>query len=87
VASLAATRQDPVLALFSWLTNVGALAGGVLMAFAAFSVIAVFHRNPGLERNAIVAKVFPVVTGMVLSTRLKANDPKGFARLGAVQIE
>lgn len=66
VALFAATGQDPVLALFSWLTNVGTLAVMVLMAFTAFAIVAFFNRNPGLESNALVTKIIPVVTGVIL---------------------
>ncbi len=66
VALFAATGQDPVLALFSWLTNVGTLAIILLMAFTAFAIVAFFGRNPGLESNPVVTKVLPVVTGLIL---------------------
>ncbi|WLE00719.1 APC family permease (plasmid) [Agrobacterium leguminum] len=67
VALFAFTGQDPVLGLFSWLTNVGTLAIILLMALTAFSIVAFFTRNPGLERNVIVTKVLPVLTGLVLA--------------------
>jgi amino acid transporter len=67
VALFAYTGQDPVLALFSWLTNVATLAIILLMAFTAFSIVAFFGRNPGLESNALVTKVLPVVTGVILA--------------------
>lgn len=66
VTLFAATGQDPVLALFSWLTNVGTLAIILLMAFTAFAIVAFFSRNPGLESNPLVTKVLPVVTGLIL---------------------
>ncbi|MEY9325308.1 APC family permease [Sinorhizobium fredii] len=66
VALFAFTGQDPVLALFSWLTNVGTLAIILLMAFTAFAIVAFFGRNPGLESNMLVTKVLPVVTGVIL---------------------
>ena len=66
VALFAATGQDPVLALFSWLTNVGTLAIILLMAFTAFAIVAFFGRNPGLESNPVVTKVLPIVTGLIL---------------------
>ena len=42
------TGQDPVLALFTWLTQLGTLAIIVLMALASFAVVAFFarHRDP-----------------------------------------
>jgi amino acid transporter len=67
VALFAFTGQDPVLALFSWLTNVGTLAIMLLMAFTAFAIVAFFGRNPNLEGNAMVTKVLPVVTGLILA--------------------
>jgi amino acid transporter len=66
VALFAVTGQDPVLALFSWLTNVGTLAIILLMAFTAFAILMFFSRNPGLEKNVIVTKVLPVITGVIL---------------------
>jgi amino acid transporter len=66
VALFGVTGQDPVLALFSWLTNVATLAIILLMAFTAFSIVAFFSRNPGLERNVLVIKVLPIVTGLIL---------------------
>lgn len=66
IALFAFTGQDPVLALFSWLTNVGTLAIILLMAFTAFAIVAFFSRNPELENNVVVTKVLPVITGVIL---------------------
>lgn len=66
VAIFAFTGQDPVLALFSWLTNVGTLAIILLMAFTSFAILAFFGRNPGLESNILVTKILPVVSGVIL---------------------
>lgn len=66
VALFAVTGQDPVLALFSWLTNVGTLAIILLMAFTAFAIVAFFNRNPGLESNVFAIRILPVVTGLIL---------------------
>lgn len=67
IALFAATGQDPVLALFSWLTNVGTLGVITLMALTSFSVFAFFGRNPSLEGNVFKAKVAPIVAGLVLA--------------------
>lgn len=67
VALFAVTGQDPVLALFSWLTNVGTLAIMLLMSFTAFAIVVFFGRNPGLESNALTTRVLPVVTGVILA--------------------
>jgi amino acid transporter len=66
VALFAATGQDPVLALFSWLTNVGTLAIIFLMALTAFSILMFFSRHPALEKNVVVTKLLPVITGVIL---------------------
>jgi amino acid transporter len=66
IGLFAFTGQDPVLALFSWLTNVGTLAIILLMAFTAFAIVAFFGRNPGLENNIMVTKVLPIITGVIL---------------------
>ncbi|MGN6539039.1 MAG: APC family permease [Mesorhizobium sp.] len=66
IALFAATGQDPVLALFSWLTNVGTLGIIVLMALTSASVVAFFARNPSLEPNALKSKVLPTLAGLAL---------------------
>lgn len=66
VGVFAITGQDPVLALFSWLTNVGTLGIITLMALTSFSVVAFFTRNPELEPNPLRAKVLPIIAGLTL---------------------
>ena len=66
VAIFAALGLDPVLAQFSWLTNVATLAIILLMASTAFAIVVFFSRNPGVESNPVVTKVLPVITGVVL---------------------
>jgi len=66
VALFAFTGQDPILGLFSWLTNVGTLAIMLLMAFTAFAIVAFFSRNPNLGGNRFATKVLPIVTGLIL---------------------
>ncbi len=66
VGIFAATGQDPVLALFSWATNVGTLAIMLLMTFTAFAIIAFFARRPGLESNPFTTRILPLVTGIIL---------------------
>ncbi|MBW9054519.1 APC family permease [Rhizobium mesosinicum] len=60
------TGQDPVLAMFSWLTNVATLAIILLMASTSFSIVAFFSHQPGLESNVLVTKILPVITGVIL---------------------
>ncbi|MRN66296.1 APC family permease [Brucella sp. 10RB9213] len=66
VGIFAVTGQDPVLALFSWATNVGTLAIMLLMTFTAFAIIAFFARRPELESNPFTTRVLPLVTGTIL---------------------
>ncbi|MEN3395709.1 APC family permease [Brucella melitensis] len=66
VGIFAVTGQDPVLALFSWATNVGTLAIMLLMTFTAFAIIAFFAPRPGLESNPFTTRVLPLVTGTIL---------------------
>jgi amino acid transporter len=66
VGLFAVTGQDPVLALFSWLTNVGTLGIVVLMAITSVSVVVFFRRNPGLEGNAMKALILPSIASIAL---------------------
>lgn len=67
VAFFAYAGLDPVLALFSWLTNVATLAIIVLMAMTAFSILVFFRRHPGLESNPLSTTIFPILSGVILS--------------------
>lgn len=66
VTLFAFTGQNPVLQLFSWLTNVGTLGIIILMAVASFSVIAFFRRNAGLEPNILKSTILPLISGVAL---------------------
>jgi amino acid transporter len=61
------TSQDPVLGLFTWLTNVATLSVITLMALVSFAVIAFFRKNPGLESSAFKANLAPLVGGILLA--------------------
>jgi amino acid transporter len=61
------TRQDPVLALFTWLTQLGTLAIIVLMALASFAVVAFFARRRDLDRNVARTTVAPIVGGVAMT--------------------
>lgn len=67
IALFAITGQDPVLALFSWLTNVGTLGIIVLMVLTSLSVVAFFRKNPDLEPNPLKAKILPAFAGVALA--------------------
>lgn len=62
------TGQDPVLALFTWLTQLGTLAVITLMALASFAVVAFFARHRDLETNPLRTLVAPVVGGAAMAS-------------------
>jgi amino acid transporter len=61
------TGQDPVLALFTWLTQLGTLAIIVLMALASFAVVAFFARDRDLDHNVARTTVAPIVGGVAMT--------------------
>jgi amino acid transporter len=61
------TSQDPVLGLFTWLTNVATLSVITLMALVSFAVIAFFLKKPGLEPSALKAMLAPLIGGVLLA--------------------
>jgi amino acid transporter len=63
-AVFALTKQDPVLALFTWLTQLGTLAVLTLMALASLAVVAFFLRHPELDRNRRRTFIAPLVGGL-----------------------
>jgi amino acid transporter len=67
LAIFVVTGQDPVLALFTWLTNVATLSVIVLMALASFSVIAFFGRSRGLESSTFRTMLAPLAAGALLA--------------------
>lgn len=64
------TKQDPVLALFSWLTNVGTLGVITLMAIASFAVPAFFIRNRNFSDGVFSSYIAPILAGILLVTVL-----------------
>jgi len=66
VGLFAVLGMDPVLQLFTWLTQLGTLGIVGLMAATSFAVIAFFTRNPGTGESALVTKILPLVAGVAL---------------------
>jgi amino acid transporter len=60
------TRQDPVLGLFAWLTNLATLSVITLMALVSFAVIFFFKKRPELERSGLKAMLAPLAAGILL---------------------
>jgi amino acid transporter len=61
------TQQDPVLALFTWLTQLGTLAIIVLMALASIAVMAFFAPDRSLDRNLARTMIAPIVGGVTMT--------------------
>ena len=61
------TGLDPVLALFTWLTQLGTLAIIVLMALASFAVLAFFAAHRELDSNVLRTTVAPAVGGLAMA--------------------
>lgn len=60
------TDADPVLKLFTWLTNMGALGVVLLMTITSFAVVAYFAKRPDHELGAWRTKIAPIVAGLAL---------------------
>ena len=67
LAIFAITAQDPIFALFTWLTNTATLSVITLMALVSFAVMAFFKKQPALEPSALKASIAPLVAGIVLA--------------------
>src|SRR5262249_27851579 len=66
VAIFAIAGADPVLKLFTWLTNLGALGVLLLMAATSFAVVGYFRRNPEAGLSAWASKWAPMLAGLFL---------------------
>jgi amino acid transporter len=66
VGVFALAGADPVLKLFTWLTNLGALGVLLLMAMTSFAVVAYFRREPHPDVTAWSARIAPTIAGVAL---------------------
>ena len=66
VALFAVLGLDPVLNLFTWISQVGTLGIMAMMSIASLAVIAFFNRN-GHGENALVSKVAPAVAAVIMA--------------------
>ena len=66
IAIFALSDSDPVLQLFTWLTNLGALGVILLLALASFSVVGYFSRHQHSE-TTWTTKIAPGLAGVLLS--------------------
>jgi amino acid transporter len=66
VVVFALAEADPVLKLFTWLTNLGALGVLLLMAVTSFAVMAYFRRNPDSGVSQWSGTIAPAIAGVAL---------------------
>ena len=59
-------EMDPVLQLFSWLSQLGTLGVLGLMSLTSFAVIAFFGRN-AMGEGAMSTKVLPLIAGVIMA--------------------
>ena len=66
VLVFAIAGADPVLKLFTWLTNLGALGVLALMAATSFAVVGYFRKRPEAGLSAWSSKIAPAIAGVLL---------------------
>jgi len=66
VGVFALAAADPVLTLFTWLTNLGALGVLLLMTVTSFAVVGYFRRRPEEGLGRWTTAVAPAVAGALL---------------------
>ncbi len=67
IGIFAAAGMDPVLQLFTWLTQLGTLGILGLMAVTSFAIMAFFASRSSLGEGALSTKVLPLVSGLILA--------------------
>jgi amino acid transporter len=66
VSAFAIAGADPVLKLFTWLTNLGALGVVVLMTVTSFAVVAFFQRRPDPALGIYRTVIAPIVAAVLM---------------------
>lgn len=70
ICLFAVAAADPVLTLFTWLTNLGALGVLLLMATTSFAVIGYFRRRPEAGLSSWSSTTVPAIAGVLLTVVL-----------------
>ena len=58
---------DPVLGMFTWMTNIGTLAIITIMALVSFAVTAYSVNHADLSKNILSSWIFPIMSGILLA--------------------
>lgn len=67
LAVFAGLGLDPVLNMFTWISQIGTLGVLAMMTITSLSVMA-FFRQPGQQENVMAAVILPLVTGVVMAS-------------------
>ncbi len=67
IGIFAGLGMDPVLQLFTWLTQLGTLGILGLMAVTSFSVMVFFSKMQSTSESALTTKILPMIGGVVLA--------------------
>jgi amino acid transporter len=70
VAVFIVAHADPVLTLFSWLTNVATLCIIALMVLSSAAVLMFFTRHPAREEGVWRVKILPLLSAIALAVVL-----------------
>jgi amino acid transporter len=65
VGLFAVLQLDPILNLFTWISQIGTLGIMAMMALASFAVIAFFNKDAHGE-SSLVTKLAPIVAGLAM---------------------
>jgi amino acid transporter len=66
IAVFAILEEDPVLKLFTWLTNLGTLGVIALMVLTSFAVVAYFRKHPDHALGPVRTMIAPIAAGLLL---------------------
>jgi amino acid transporter len=66
VGAFAVAGADPVIKLFTWLGQLGALGVLVLMTITSFAVVAFFRRRPDRDAGPLRTFVAPLIAGVLM---------------------
>lgn len=66
IGIFALNGMDPVLQLFTWLTQLGTLGVLGLMGLVSFAVIGFFRKTAGHGESALATRILPLVSGVAM---------------------
>ncbi len=73
VGLFAVLDLDPILNLFTWISQIGTLGIMAMMAIASASMLAFFNKDSRNE-NALSTKLAPLVAGLAMTAMLSTSS-------------